>query len=170
MMALCAVWNWESRPRKVPEGGLQGAILEGHMEKILCTFSMMKVLRTFSGPVLNDDVIESPFSGYIAFVDEPLLVHFHFSFSKELQKAPQSYEVIESKLELRLREREKAPSQKGPLVQVYSSPNGGPVYVLIVPLERLDPCRRVRLMLGDGPNTLVYELYPNEKSKNPRQP
>ena len=69
MMALCAVWNWESRPRKVPEGGLQGAILEGHMEKILRTFSMMKVLRTFSGPVLNDDVIEPPFLGYIAFLD-----------------------------------------------------------------------------------------------------
>ena len=60
-MALCAVWNWESRPRTVPEGGLQGAILEGHMEKILRTFSMMKVLRTFSGLVLNDDVIEPPF-------------------------------------------------------------------------------------------------------------
>ena len=39
---------------------LKGAILEGHMEKIL-RFSMMKVLRTFSGPVLNDDVIELPF-------------------------------------------------------------------------------------------------------------
>ena len=52
MMALCAVWNWESRPRKVPEGGLQGKILEGHMEKIL---------RTFFGPVLNDDVIEPPY-------------------------------------------------------------------------------------------------------------
>ena len=60
MLALCAVWNWESGPRKVPEGGLQGTILEGHMEKIL---------RTFSGLVLNDDVIEPPFLGYIAFLD-----------------------------------------------------------------------------------------------------
>ena len=34
---------------------------------ILRTFSMMKVLRTFSGPVLNDDVIEVPFLGYNAF-------------------------------------------------------------------------------------------------------
>ena len=42
----------------MPEGGFEGAILEGHMEKIFRTFSMMKVLRTFSGPVLNDDVIE----------------------------------------------------------------------------------------------------------------
>ena len=44
----------------MPEGGLQGATLEGHMETILHTVSM-KVLRTFSGAVLNDDVIELPF-------------------------------------------------------------------------------------------------------------
>ena len=69
MMALCAVWNWESGPRKVPEGGLQGAILEGHMETILRAVSIMKVLRTFSGPVLNDDVIEPPFLGYSAFFE-----------------------------------------------------------------------------------------------------
>ena len=37
------------------------------MVKILRTFSIMKVLRTFSWPVLNDDVIESPFLGYSAF-------------------------------------------------------------------------------------------------------
>ena len=72
MMALCAVWNWESRPRKVPEGGLQGAILEGYMEKNL---------RTFSGPVLNDDVIEPPFLGYIAFLDAS-----HKSTSQKLHK------------------------------------------------------------------------------------
>ena len=59
MMVLCAVWNWESRPRKVQEGGLQGATLEGHMETILRTFSV-KLLRTISEPVLSDDVIEPP--------------------------------------------------------------------------------------------------------------
>ena len=37
------------------------------MGKILRTFSMMKVLRTFSWPGLNDDVIEVPFLGYTAF-------------------------------------------------------------------------------------------------------
>ena len=36
---------------------LQGAVPDGHMEKILRTFSE----GTFSWPVLNDDVIEPPF-------------------------------------------------------------------------------------------------------------
>ena len=47
--------------------GLQGVILGGPMVKILRNFCMMKVLRTFSWPVFNDDVIESPFLGYITF-------------------------------------------------------------------------------------------------------
>ena len=45
MMALCAVWVSHSRPRKVPEGGLQeaipgykGATPGGFMEKMLRTF------------------------------------------------------------------------------------------------------------------------------------
>ena len=34
-------------------------------------------------------------------------------------------------------------------------------------LELLDPCRRVRLMLGDDPNTLVYELTPASRQRTP---
>ena len=41
--------------------GLQGSLLERPMVEILRTFSMMKVLRTFTWPVLNDDVIELSF-------------------------------------------------------------------------------------------------------------
>ena len=39
--------------------------------------------------------------------------------------------------------------------------------VMIELLELLDPCRRVRLMLGDYPNTLVYELTPTNRQRTP---
>ena len=55
MMALCAVWVSHSRSRKVPEGGLQEAI-PGYRGATPGGF-MEKILRTFSWPVLNDDVI-----------------------------------------------------------------------------------------------------------------
>ena len=67
MMALCAVWVSHSRPRKVPEGGLQESdpwlqgerLLEGSWKRYSVPF--LKVLCTFSWPVLNDDVISCPF-------------------------------------------------------------------------------------------------------------
>ena len=70
-----------------------------------------------------------------------------------------SYEGIKSKLDLRLRELGQARTspQGGSLVQVCSSSNGGPVYMLIVPLERLDPCRI----------TVVLSYYPNEYTNEP---
>ena len=48
------------------KGGLQGQILGGPVEKVLHTFSMMKVFRPIYWPFLYDDVIESPFLGYSA--------------------------------------------------------------------------------------------------------
>ena len=145
MMALCAVWISHSRPRKMLEGGPQraipgfrGAIFEGHTEK---------VLRTFSGPVLNDDFIEPPFVGYMLAWMLIATRSLHKSQPRISWKQA-SYEVIERKLDLRPRELGQArtpPSPREPLVQVCSSYTGGPVCVLIVQLERLDPCRWVEI-------------------------
>ena len=49
--------DWGIQNTQGSGGGFQVAILGGHVEK---------VLRTFSLPVLYDDVIESPFLGYSA--------------------------------------------------------------------------------------------------------
>ena len=68
------------------------------MEKVLHTFSMMKVLRTFSWPFLYDDVTMVT-SG----AAHEIRIHT-FSNSDCETEAKQPQEVLESKLELRLRE------------------------------------------------------------------
>ena len=72
MMTLCAVWVSHSRPRKVPEGGFRKRslatgerLLKGSWKRYSVPFP--KVLRTFSWPALNDDVINCPL-GYVASV------------------------------------------------------------------------------------------------------
>ena len=68
------------------------------MEKVLLTFSMMKVFRTFSWPFLYDDV-------KVVNSVQPHKIRTHkFSNADCETEAKQPQDVLESKLELRLRE------------------------------------------------------------------
>ena len=86
MMALSAVWVSHSRPRKVPEGGFRKRLLatgeqllEGSWKRYSVPFP--KVLRTFSWPVLNDDVINCPL-GYVASVRATRKLSLHKTSQK----------------------------------------------------------------------------------------